>query len=70
MRLIPFLQNFNNDEVSQMIASILPLIKPKTCPKNSFDWLLIAIILYDHQYKLYFADDNAPFQMMRIIKDV
>lgn len=70
MRLIPFLQNFNNDEVSQMIASILPLIKSKTRPKNGFDWLLIAIILHNQQYKLYFAGDNAAFQMMQIIKDV
>jgi hypothetical protein len=64
MRFIPFLQNFNNDEVSQMITSILPLIMIKTYPKNRFDWLLSTIILHNQQYKLYFAGDNAAFQIM------
>lgn len=64
MRFIPFLQNFNNDEVSQMNTSILPSIKIKICPINRYDWVLTAIILHNQQYKLYFAADNAVFQMM------
>jgi len=48
MRSIAFLQNFNNDEVSQMTTSILPLIKIKICLENCSDWLLTAIIVHNH----------------------
>jgi len=44
MRFIPFLQNFNNDEVSQTFNSFLSIKKIKPSPKYCFDMSLTAMM--------------------------